>query len=421
MNIWIIDHYSSEPCFGGYSRQYDFAKSLSNKGYNVLVIASSFSHFLHDFVTLGELTVRKINSRANYAYIRTIPYKKNNGIKRSVLNTLSFVIGVKKHRDELAQKFGKPDVIIGCSMHPFTWIAAQKASKHFQARFFVEVRDFWTKDEGQNPYNPAVITFNILEKWAYRHAEKIIYSMSRGDLYLCDKLGINRNKVCWIGPPLHIEDYDRNAKRFQELPENIRSFIGNDFLCVFTGYYKDYEGVIEMLRAAKILQDKNLPIKFLFLGSGDSKEEMVTYAKTNSLANTYIGDRINKELIPAVLRRANICLVHLAYRNNENSWKYGDSKNKINEYLYSNSVIIYGTYQKTHFIETSGAGICIRAYDSQALANNIEKVYYMSPEQREEFGKNARKFILENNTVEVLTERYINLLENNNRKNDNII
>ena len=27
-NVWIIDHYSSEPKYGGISRQYEFAKEL---------------------------------------------------------------------------------------------------------------------------------------------------------------------------------------------------------------------------------------------------------------------------------------------------------------------------------------------------------------------------------------------------------
>lgn len=412
MNIWIIDHYASEPCFGGYSRQFDFATSLSKRGYNILVISSSFSHFSHTYISDGEYSIREINDLFHFTYLKTISYKKNNSIRRSVLNTLSFVKSVRKWRDKLAIQFGIPDVIIGCSMHPFTWIAAQKAAKHFKARFIAEVRDFWTPDEGLSRWNPGVIIFGLLENWTYRRADKIIYSMSRGDLYLCGKLGIDKDKVCWIGPPMHTDIYDKNAQRYDELPQEIKSFINNNFLCVFTGYYKEYEGVLEMLQAAKILRDKELPIKFLFLGSGDTKSDMSEYHARYSLENVYIGDRINKELIPSVLRRANVCLVHLAYKNNLNSWKYGDSKNKINEYLYANSVIIYGTYQKNHFIETSGAGICVPAFDSMALANAIEKVYNMPIVQRKKFGEKAYKFVMENNSVDVLTEKYIGLLEN---------
>ena len=38
-NIWIIDHYSSEPQYGGISRQYDFAMELAKRDYNVVVLA----------------------------------------------------------------------------------------------------------------------------------------------------------------------------------------------------------------------------------------------------------------------------------------------------------------------------------------------------------------------------------------------
>ena len=79
--------------------------------------------------------------------------------------------------------------------------------------------------------------------------------------------------------------------------------------------------------------------------------------------------------------------------------------------MYSDSVIIYGTYQQHHNVETSGAGICIEPFDGQAFADTIEKVYNMTPEERKQYGDNARKYILENNTLERLTDKYISILE----------
>ena len=59
----------------------------------------------------------------------------------------------------------------------------------------------------------------------------------------------------------------------------------------------------------------------------------------------------------------------------------------------------------------NGAGICIEPFDGQAFADTIEKVYNMTPEERKKYGDNARKYILENNTLEKLTEKYISILE----------
>ena len=36
--IWIIDHYSSEPKYGGIQRQFDFANELSKRGYKVVFL-----------------------------------------------------------------------------------------------------------------------------------------------------------------------------------------------------------------------------------------------------------------------------------------------------------------------------------------------------------------------------------------------
>jgi glycosyltransferase involved in cell wall biosynthesis len=104
-------------------------------------------------------------------------------------------------------------------------------------------------------------------------------------------------------------------------------------------------------------------------------------------------------------------LVQLAIKGNRKSYQYDASKNKINEYMYSDSVIIYGTYQLHHNVETSGAGICIEPFDGQAFADTIEKVYNMTPDERAKYGANARKYILENNTLEKLTEKYISRRE----------
>lgn len=420
MNIWIIDHYSSEPQYGGISRQYDFARGLSERGENVVVISSSFSHFSHSYISNELYHASQINEKAHYVYLHTNAYTKNNS-KERIMNMFSFCSAVRKYSGQIADEFGKPDIVVGCSIHPFTWLAAYREAKHFKARFFAEVRDLWPAtwiyNRGMSPHHPKALFFGRIERKTYKRAEKIIYSMSRGDQYICDILGFPRDKAVWIDQPMDCQRFDSSAGRYSELSLELREFIGDSFLCVFTGYYIDYEGVFEMLKAAKLLHDKHLPIKFVFVGSGEAEDNMRRYVDENELTNVYVGGRISKELVPALLRRAQICLAHLAVRGNPNSYKFDASKNKINEYMYSDSCIIYGTCVKDHFVKTSGAGYTIPPYSEDDFANTIEKVWQMKPEERARFGENAKSYILNHNTLPILTDIYMQLIYGEKRDN----
>lgn len=405
-NIWIIDHYSSEPEHGGISRQYDFAVELSRQGYSVLVISSSFSHFHHRYIHQAPLTISQIASSAHYAYIRTHAYESNGGLDR-VRSMFSFVRAVRKHQNELVKRFGKPDVVEGCSIHPLAWVAAEDVARRHQARFVAEVRDLWPEmwllNREKKPWSPMVLYFGFLEKWAYRKASRIIYSMQHGDRYLVDKLGLPRSKVALIGQPMDCERFDRNAQeRAEQVPVQIRQFMKGHFTCVFTGYYMAYEGVYVMLEAADILKKQGLPIRFVFVGSGQEQDGMKRYVVEHGLDNVLIHDRISKEAIPPLLRDADICLAHCSMNDSGQSFKYGVSKNKIIEYLYADACVIYGFEDPEDFVATSGGGIVVKPFDSQAMAKAVAEVYAMPDEKRKLYGTNGKRFIEENHRVQAL-------------------
>jgi len=407
--IWIIDHYSSEPKYGGISRQYDFAIELSERGHNVVIISSAFSHFTHTYISENAYYISKINDNMHYVYLKTSPYAENDGVSR-FRNMLSFRKAVMKNTDMIVKEFGKPDVINGCSVHPFAWIAAYKASKKYHTRLTVEVRDLWPTiwvlNGDKSKYHPLVLFFGSLEKWAYRKADRIIYSMEYGDRYICDKLGFSKKKTFLIGQPMDCERFDRDAEtKKSQVPEEIRTFMKDSFTCVFTGYYMKYEGVYMMLEAAKLLKEKGCPIKMVFVGSGQEKDEMKAYAKENKLDNVYIGSRISKESIPALLKASKICLAHLAIEDHEETYQYGVSKNKVNEYLYSGACTIYGFLYEDDVVATSGAGYVIEPFNSQELSQRIEEVYYMPESEWAKFGENGRAFINKNHRVQVLTDK----------------
>ena len=409
--IWIIDHYSSEPKYGGIQRQFDFANELSNRGYKTIIISSAFSHYTHKYISEEECFISQFAENAYYAYVHTKSYLKNGGLGRAK-NMFSFVSAVNSNYKAIAEKLGKPDIVMGCSVHPLAWVAAYNIAKKYHVKFVAEVRDLWPEmwllNGEKTALDPMVIFFGTIEKWAYKKADKIIYSMLYGDKYICDKLGFSKEKVALIGQPMDCERFDNNERNKKgELPEDIVAFTKDSFTCVFTGYFMEYEGVHVMLEAAKIIRDKGLPVKFLFVGSGQEDEKMREYAKNNHLENVLIRGRISKELIPAVLRSSDICLAHCATKGRDESFKYGISKNKVNEYLYSGKPIIYGRDDVMDPVAKYGAGYVVKPFTPEKFVQKIEEIYQMKPEQRAKFGKNGQDYIVKYHRVDSLVDQLL--------------
>lgn len=140
--LWIIDHYSSEPKYGGYTRQYHYARGIAAHGYHVVVIASSFSHFTHQYITEDEYSCSEISDNVHFVYLKTTRYLTNASAKR-FLGMLSFAGQVSKYKKRIEKQFGRPDWVVASSPHPFTWIAGNQIAKKYGSGYNIEIRDFW--------------------------------------------------------------------------------------------------------------------------------------------------------------------------------------------------------------------------------------------------------------------------------------
>lgn len=408
--IWIIDHYSSEPQYGGISRQYDFAKELDKRGYNVIIFASGFSHYTHSYISEKEVFVSKVSKHVRYVYLKTASYDENNGRRRAV-NMVSFLLQVLRHEKAVAQRYGKPDVVEGASVHPLAWVAAYRIAKKYRVRFVAEVRDFWPQmwiDSGtKKASDPMCIFFRAIERFTFRKADRIICSLHHGDRYLCNERGVSESKVRIIGQPMNCEEYDRNRERFEDLPEDIRDFVSEGFVCAFAGYFMEYDGVNVMLEAEKILQDKNIPVKMIFVGSGEEEGNMRRYVQEHNLKDVLIAGRIPKTDVPALLSRVDACMAHIEYKGMENVFRYGVSKNKINDYLYSGACTLFGFRFGDNEVVESGGGIEFQPFDAYDLAEKIEFLYHMDFEERKKYGERGRAYIRGSHGMEVLTDRLL--------------
>ena len=408
--LWIIDHYSSEPKDGGYTRQYHYARGIAAHGYHVVVIASSFSHFTHQYITEDEYSCSEISDNVHFVYLKTTRYLTNASAKR-FLGMLSFAGQVSKYKKRIEKQFGRPDWVVASSPHPFTWIAGNQIAKKYGSGYNIEIRDFWPLELKKNKdsliYKILYAVFDLTETWAFKRAEHIICTLPYGSNYCIDTGKSGKEKFTYIGQPLDCAFYDKCAEKKEYLlPGEIKDFIKDSFYCVFSGYYMKYEGVNQMLYSACELEKEGLPIKFVFVGSGEEKENMQKFVKENGIKNVYIGGRIQKEAIPALLKQSNVCLAYLHELEYPEMFKYGMSKNKINEYLYSGAVTIMGFADSRNEITDSNGGYTFEP-ENNRFAELIKKVYRMKEDERRQFGENARRYMNKTHDIKVLAKKYI--------------
>ena len=127
----------------------------------------------------------------------------------------------------------------------------------------------------------------------------------------------------------------------------------------------------------------------------------------HKLKNVLIADRINKDLVPALLSHSDICIAHCEFRGREKVFKYGISKNKINDYLYSGACILFGFKYDDNEVVESKAGLQFEPYNPVDLAEKIIKIYEMTPEERMRFGENGKSHMRKKHDVKTLADKLI--------------
>ena len=126
--ILIINHYASP----GFGRHFQLARELVRRGHTVTIAASSFRRKTREQRS-GEQTV----SGVKFIFVPTSPYQ-GNGVGR-ILNMIQFALRVPG----CLPRGYTPDLVIGSSVHPLAWSAAEKIARRAGAPFIAEVRDLW--------------------------------------------------------------------------------------------------------------------------------------------------------------------------------------------------------------------------------------------------------------------------------------
>ena len=399
MNIWILNHYAGAPDQQA-TRSYDIGKELVTRGHRVSIFASSFSEYKFVEMRLKPRERWKAEDYdgVRFIWLRTTPYKGNDW--RRVINMLSYAwrafwVG-KSFKD-------RPDVIIGVSVHPLAALSAYILSKFKKSRFFFEVTDLWPQapiEFGKlSKRSPITWGLRILEKFLYRKAERIIPYWPHVDDYVA-KLGISKDKVVWNPHGVVMSRYE-GLKPYE-------GGISKPFAIMYLGAHVNFMALDVILKAAKIVQSEGENhIRFVFVGGGAEKSNLMKLAADIGLHNTEFREMVPKSEILKVMGEADAFIWGV---KDIPLLQYGISTNKLCDYLASGRPILFAGNPKKNPVEEARAGITVPPENPEALAEAITQLVAMKPEERIQMGKNGLEYVKKHHDIRVLADRLEGLL-----------
>ena len=409
-NIWIMNHYASGMYFDRGGRHYNFAKYLRRAGYAPVIFGANSRHgkperFLETDALWEERIVEEIDTP--FVFVRARTYNGNG--KQRVLNMIDFYRNVKKAAKEYAAQHGKPDVIFASSVHPLTLVAGIQLAKQFGVKCVCEVRDLWPESIVAfgiaGPYNPAVIALRRLEKWIYKKADAVVFTMEGAYDYIVEQgweKEIPRSKVHYINNGVDLELFDYNKEHFRVEDPDLDD--PEVFKVVYTGSVRRVNNLGLLLDAAKCVKDPR--VKFLIWGDGDEREALEQRVRDEGISNVAFKGKVEKKYVPSIVSRSDLNLVHWEQAP---LLKYGVSYNKLFDYMAAGRPI-FSTVRPGYSIW--GKYDCGRDTEDtrpEPLARELEKMAGLPPEELSRLGENARKGARDYD-FRVLTQKLLNVI-----------
>lgn len=389
MNIWIVNHYAIPPSMGGLVRHYYFSKYLQKKGHSVKIFTSSKIHntdinMIQDKTLYREEYVDGIE----YTFVRSRDYR-GNGPQR-ILNMIDLPFKMWKTMKCFYKK-ERPDVIYTSSPDLFVAFFALIFGRKYKIPVVVEIRDLWPESiveyNGMSRKNPIIQVLYQLEKWIYKKADKLIFTMPGGKEYLQDrKLAseVDLKKVQHINNGVDLEEFEYNKKNNILIDSDLET---EKFKVVYVGSIRLANHLKDLVEAAKILKEQGQDnIIFLIFGDGTEKQELEKYCLENHLSVEFKG-KVEKKYIPYILSKADLNIINV---KNTGLTKYGCSWNKLFEYIASEKPILCNFPQKYDLIIENELGVSKKFSSPKEYAKEILYFVNMSKTHKEKILKNSQ-------------------------------
>lgn len=405
MNIWLINHYAVPPKYYPLARQTCFARELMSMGHDVTIFAASTVHNSdQNLITDGRPWREELVDGVHYVYIKCAGYQ-GSGLKR-VYNICEFAWKLPG----VCKKFPKPDAIVATSMPPTSCAVGVYLAKKYGSKAVAEIADLWPESivayEIAGPHNPAVIALRWLEKWIYKKADAVVFTMENAYAYIREQgweKQIPESKVFYVNNGVDLPLFEANRENFRvDDPDLANESL---FKVVYTGSIRKVNNLGLLLDAAKLV--KNPKIRFLIWGDGDELPALRQRVKEEEIENVVFKGRVEKSYIPGIVSRADL---NIAHNTPSPLFRYGISFNKLFDYLAAGKPVLSDFPCGHNPAVIRGASVEISEPTAENIARGIERFVSMDEREYQRYSDNAAAAAREY-SFEELTKKLVAIID----------
>lgn len=413
--VWILNHHANSMYFDEGGRHYNIAKYLKEKGYEPVIFCSNACHgnnkiYFEDLKLWQEHWAEKI--QVPFIYVAGRPYVGNG--KNRILCMLDYYKNVKKVAVEYAKRNGKPDIIIGSSVHPLAVLAAEQLARKFHVKCIAEFRDLWPESIVAmgiaKKTNPIVVALRMLEKKLYIDANAIVFTVPGGYDYITERKWdkqIAKDNVFYINNGVDLEAYMRNIEENVLVDKDLED--QNCFKVIYAGSIRRANGLTELVDGADILKN-NGKLKFIIYGTGDYEKELKQKVQDNGQSNVVFKGKVEKKYIPYILSCSDLNILNYNAVAAAGFFRFGSSQNKLFEYFASGKPVLSNFQTNYDLIQEYKCGVSRELPNAQQYAEAIEEFINLDKRDYEQMCGNALRAAQDFDFKEH-TNEYINIIE----------
>jgi glycosyltransferase involved in cell wall biosynthesis len=359
-NIVIIGRYLSPPQFGVLTRLHYIGKYFHIKnGANVSFIVGD-QHHLSNWDKFDNKKA-KIDG-VLYKLIK-LPFKNHFSKFERALNWLIFELKLITQLKLILQAH----VIILSTPPTLGIISVTILRKLANFKFILDIRDIWpltlTEEGNINKKNPLVKVLKLIEKIGFHNCDEIWTPIPNLQLYLNEE---NQFKKKLTIVPMGYEDIPKANPLFAKLndfPEKQR----------IIGYFGSMGPTNNLEQLIKIIiRPEFSSFNWIFVGNGSMKEKLVKLTKGHDHIRWM--DRVSRESAQSLILQ---CDLVFASCMASKIWKYGQSMNKILEYMLLGKTIIF-QYPSNGFKTMVNEAKCGFYVDSDSTEQLRQTLYHIS-------------------------------------------